>query len=51
MNDSRNYMMALHGFLSGLIIGSLVGAVGMRWLTPRSGKKAQQIIHRDAGRV
>ena len=36
------------GFISGLLIGGLLGAIAMLWLAPQSGKKTQQMIRKQA---
>jgi len=42
---------ALHSFVTGLIIGGLLGAMSALWLAPQSGQKAQQMIRRRAHRL
>jgi gas vesicle protein len=39
------------GFATGVIFGALLGALATLWLAPQSGKKTQQLIHRQALRM
>lgn len=41
----------INGFASGLLIGSLIGAMTALWLAPQSGKKTQQMIGRRMHRL
>ena len=38
-------------FVSGVLVGSLLGAIVMLWLAPQSGKKTQQMLRRQAVRL
>jgi gas vesicle protein len=40
-----------NGFMSGLIIGGLLGAAAALWLAPQSGAKTQQMVRRQAHRL
>lgn len=39
------------GFAAGVIFGGILGALATLWLAPQSGKKTQQLIHRQALRM
>jgi gas vesicle protein len=38
----------LNGFITGLVIGGLIGAAAVLWLAPQSGKKTQEMIRKRA---
>jgi gas vesicle protein len=37
-----------NGFLSGLLMGALLGAAAALWLAPQSGARTRQLVHRQA---
>ncbi len=49
--DQTTEDRALMGFAAGVIFGGLLGALATLWLAPQSGKKTQQLIHRQALRM
>jgi len=40
-----------NSFISGLLVGGLLGAIAALWLAPQSGKKTQQMISKEAHRL